>query len=59
VATLENMRTGGVDTFVEVGPGHTLTGLVKRTLTDVTALSCETVEQLGDVLAVLKKGKED
>lgn len=58
VRTLELMAQMGVDTFVEVGPGKTLTGLVQRTLTDVTALPCETVEQMNDVLAALAAQKE-
>jgi acyl transferase domain-containing protein len=33
--TLLAMRDRGVERFVEVGPGHVLTGLAKRTLKDV------------------------
>ena len=53
VRTLEAMAAMGVDTFVEVGPGKTLTGLVMRTLKGVTALPCETADQLEAVLAAL------
>ena len=58
VRTLQNMAADGVDTFVEVGPGKTLTGLVSRTLENVTALPCETVEQLEAVLAALSEKGE-
>ncbi len=34
--TLENMANDGAETFIEVGPGNVLQGLVKRTLKDVT-----------------------
>ena len=58
VRTLQNMAADGVDTFIEVGPGKTLTGLVSRTLEGVTALPCETVEQLEAVLADLSERGE-
>ena len=58
VRTLQNMAEMGVDTFIEVGPGKTLTGLVTRTLEGVTALPCETVEQLDAVLAALSERGE-
>lgn len=53
VRTLELCRARGVDTFVEVGPGATLTGLVRRTLPGATALPCEDAHQLEAVLAEL------
>ncbi len=34
--TLQNMQRDGAESFVEVGPGKVLQGLVKRTLSDVT-----------------------
>jgi [acyl-carrier-protein] S-malonyltransferase len=35
------MTAGGVDTFVEVGPGRVLAGLVKRIAPDATVLSTD------------------
>lgn len=54
VRTLEALSSRGIDTFIEVGPGKTLTGLVKRTLKGATALPCETPEQLDAVLAACR-----
>lgn len=51
--TIEGMVAEGVDTFVEVGPGSTLTKLVGRIVPGVTALACETPEQLDAVLEQL------
>ncbi len=57
--TLEAMAADGVDTFIEVGPGKVLTGLVKRTLPGVTALSCETPDDLKAALKALGLGEID
>ncbi len=46
VETLRAMEAAGVDTFVEVGPGTTLCGLVRRTLEGATAYHVETPEEL-------------
>lgn len=53
VETLRELERRGIDTFIEVGPGKTLTGLVKRTLEGVRALPCETPDQLEAVLSEL------
>lgn len=53
VQTLENMRANGIDTFVECGAGKTLSGLVKKTLKNVTVLRVENLKTLNDTLAVL------
>ena len=40
---IRDMAANGVDTFIEVGAGTTLSGLVKRTLTDVKVFNvCDT-----------------
>ena len=49
VDTLHALKDQGVDTFIEVGPGKTLAGLVKRTLSDVCVYSCETAEQVAAI----------
>jgi [acyl-carrier-protein] S-malonyltransferase len=53
VKTLENMRDAGFDTFVECGPGRTLSGLVKKTLKDVTICRVENQKTLDSTLAAL------
>ncbi len=53
VRTLEHLSGEGFDTFVEVGPGKTLTGLVRRTLKDAATYTCETAEDVESVAAAL------
>jgi len=43
---LAAMRADGADRFVEFGPGKTLTGLVKKTLSDVTLINIDSAEAL-------------
>ena len=54
VQTLRNMHADGFDTFIECGPGRTLSGLAAKTLEGVTILRVgdaatlkETLEKLG------------
>ena len=53
---LENMIKSGVDTFIEVGPGKTLSGFVKRIETDKTIniLNINNVESYEKTLEILK-----
>ena len=55
VQTLENMQADGIDTFIECGPGKTLSGLVKKTLRGVTVLRVENLKTLEDTLLKLEK----
>lgn len=52
--TLQALADEGVDTFIEVGPGKVLTGLVKRTLPGARAFACETPEDLASILEALE-----
>ena len=47
---LQKMLDMGIDTFVEIGPGKTLSGFVKRTSKDVKILNINDVESLENVL---------
>lgn len=43
---IEKMAADGVDTFIEVGPGKTLAGLIKKTVKDVNVFSVQDDESL-------------
>ena len=52
-ACVERLAAEGADTFVEVGPGRVLTGLVKRIVDDARALSVEDPAGLDKALEAL------
>ncbi len=51
--SVERMIAEGVDTFVEIGPGRTLTGFLKKINKDVAAYNIQTVEDMDEVLTKL------
>lgn len=52
--TLRAMAAAGIDTFIEVGPGKTLTGFVKKTLEGVAMLNVEDIASLDKTLEQLE-----
>lgn len=54
--TIENMLNNGIDTFIEIGPGKTLSGFVKRAKTDneIKILNINSVETLEEVIKEVK-----
>ena len=53
--SVRNMVAGGVDTFVEVGPGKVLTGFTKKIAKGMAALNVEDAASLEKTLAALGK----
>lgn len=51
--SVERMIEDGVDTFIEIGPGRTLTGFLKKINKNVTGLHIEKVEDLDAVVKML------
>ena len=53
---IQTMLNLNIDTFVEIGPGKTLSGFVKRTNKDVNILNINNVETLESTIDFLKNG---
>lgn len=51
---IQKMLDMGVDTFIEIGPGKTLAGFVKRASRDVTILNINDMASLENTLKTLK-----
>jgi len=52
---IRNMIENGVDTFVEIGPGKTLCGFIKKINKEVVTLNVEDLDSLNNTLQVLGK----
>lgn len=54
--TIQTMLDSGIDTFIEIGPGKTLSGFVKRTRADkeVQILNINNVASLQDTISKIK-----
>ena len=53
---IRTMLDMGIDTFVEIGPGKTLSGFVKRINKEVNVLNINSVETLENAIAFIKGG---
>ena len=53
--TIENMKDAGIEVFIEVGPGKTLTGLAKKIAPELTALHVEDKESLDNAIAFVSE----
>ncbi len=53
--SVENMIRQGVDTFVEIGPGRTLTGLIKKIDPKVKSYHIETLAELREIVMKRKR----
>lgn len=52
--TIQLMKDEGIDTFVEIGPGKTLTGFIKKELKEANTINIFDVESLEDTITKLK-----
>ncbi len=54
VSELETMKSAGFDTFIELGPNKVLTGLVRKTLSDVAFANVENEKTLSKALEIIR-----
>lgn len=53
--TIENMMADGVEAFIEVGPGHTLSGLIKKVNRKAVTMNIENMETLAKTIEHLEE----
>lgn len=56
---VETMIENGADTFVEIGPGRTLSGFMRKINRNVTVMNIQTVEDFQKVTEKLKERREN
>lgn len=52
--TVQNMIKDGIKTFVEIGPGRVLGGLIKKTDSDAVIYNVNSIETLKETVSILK-----
>ena len=52
--SVRNMIAAGVDTFIEIGPGDTLCGMIRRIDGNVRRYTCGSVEEMNKILEEVK-----
>ena len=52
--SVEAMINDGVDTFIEIGPGRTLAGFMKKISKEVKTMNVEKLEDIEKVAEALK-----
>ena len=57
--TMINMARSGIDVFIEIGPGRTLTSFVKKTLPQATAMNVEDLASLDTLRAAVSRARAD
>lgn len=56
--SIRNMISNGVDTFVEIGPGKTLSGFMRKIDRDVKMYNIETLEDVDKVVSAIKNQED-